>query len=73
MNLKKKATTGFVIRPRLNKMEKPMNSLAQYIELYNRNISLVNDGSTDIMNRMRPEALDILNNTELPKKGSENF
>ena len=50
-----------------------MNSLAQYIELYNRNISLVNDGSTDIMNRMRPEALDILNNTELPKKGSENF
>lgn len=50
-----------------------MNSLTQYIELFSQHSSLVNQGSCDIMNRMRPEAFDILSNSELPKKGSENY
>ena len=50
-----------------------MNSLAQYIDLYKQNSALVEQGSCDVMNRQRPEALNVLENTELPKKGSENY
>lgn len=50
-----------------------MNSLQQYIDLYTEHADLVNNGSCDVMNRLRPEALDILKNTVLPPKGSENY
>ena len=50
-----------------------MDSLAQYIDLYKQHSALVNQGSCDVMNRLRPEALNILENTVLPKKGSENY
>lgn len=50
-----------------------MNSLTQYIDLYKEHSSLVNQGSSSIMNRMRPEALNILENSSLPPKGSENY
>lgn len=50
-----------------------MNSLSQYIELYESNRLLVEKGSCELMNRLRPEALEILKTTELPKKGSENY
>lgn len=50
-----------------------MNSLAQYIDLYKNNTGLVNHGSCQVMNNLRPEALEILQNTNLPSKGSENY
>lgn len=50
-----------------------MNSLTQYIDLYKQNSSLVNSGSSEIMNSQRQEALNILENSSLPPKGSENF
>ena len=50
-----------------------MDSLAQYIDLYKNNSGLVDKGSCGVMNRLRPEALYILENTPLPKKGSENY
>lgn len=50
-----------------------MSSLTQYIDLYTQNSGLVNRGGCGILNRHRPEALDILKNTVLPKKGSENY
>ena len=52
---------------------KDMNSLAQYIDLYEQNSALVNQGSTEVMNRLRPEALEILKSSTLPKKGDENY
>ena len=50
-----------------------MNALTQYIELYKDNLQLVNNGSCDVMNRLRHDALNILENMTLPKKGSENY
>ena len=50
-----------------------MDSLFQYIRLYKDNSALVDKGSCEVMNRIRPEACDILQNTSLPKKGSENY
>lgn len=50
-----------------------MNPLSQYIDLYKNHTDLVNDGACEILNRMRPEALEILRNTRLPQKGSENY
>ena len=50
-----------------------MNSLTQYIDLYNQHSALVMSGSCDVMNRLRPEALEILKNNALPKKGTENY
>ena len=50
-----------------------MNPLKQYIDLYKQNVALIDKGSCEIMNRMRGEALDILEHCELPKKGSENY
>lgn len=50
-----------------------MDSLTQYIDLYKKYSTLVDQGSCEIMNRIRPEALEILENSGLPKKGSENY
>lgn len=50
-----------------------MNSLAQYIDLYKEHKSLVESGSCDVLNRLRPEALEILSHTSLPPKGTENY
>ena len=50
-----------------------MSSLSQYIDLYKQNTTLVDEGSCDVMNRQRPEALEILQHSELPRKGSENY
>lgn len=50
-----------------------MNALSQYIELYKTNRNLVEDCSSPVMNRLRQESLGILENTELPKKGMENY
>lgn len=49
------------------------NSLAQYIDLYKGNEALVNQGSCEVMNRIRQDALYMLEHTALPKKGSENY
>ena len=50
-----------------------MNALTQYIRLFKDHSALVDNGSCEIINRKRPEALDILENTYLPPKGSENY
>ena len=50
-----------------------MNSLAQYLDLYKQHSSLVEQGSCQVMNNLRPEALDILEHCNLPEKGSENY
>ena len=50
-----------------------MNSLTQYIDLFNHHSSLINQGSSEVMNRVRPSALEILSEAVLPKKGSENY
>ena len=50
-----------------------MNALTQYIDLYRQNAEMVDAGSAPAINRLRREALEILENTRLPKKGSENY
>ena len=50
-----------------------MDALTQYIDLYKNNSDLVDKGSCRVMNRMRPSALDVLEHSGLPKKGSENY
>ena len=50
-----------------------MNSLDQYIDLYKQHSQLVESGSAEVMNRLRPEALEILQKATLPPKGSENY
>ena len=50
-----------------------MDSLAQYIDLYKEHNKLLEDNSCGIMNTRRASALQNLENTKLPKKGSENY
>ena len=50
-----------------------MNPLEQYIDLYNEHKDLVEEGSCEVMNRAKPSALSILQDCELPAKGSENY
>lgn len=50
-----------------------MNSLDQYINLYKEHSDIVDAGSSDILNRRRPEAFQVLQQSELPSKGSENY
>lgn len=50
-----------------------MDSLLQYIDLYRQNTELVDKGSCEIMNRLRPEALEILQQKPMPPKGAENY
>lgn len=50
-----------------------MNAISQYIDLFEQHTDLVNEGSCEAVNRLRPEALDILKTNPLPSKGSENY
>lgn len=50
-----------------------MNSLKQYIDLYSDHRKLFCDGSAEVMNQWRDEAKELLINSVLPRKGSEDF
>lgn len=50
-----------------------MNALKQYIDLYREHKTLVDSNSAGPMNALRPQALAVLENCALPKKGSENY
>lgn len=50
-----------------------MSALKQYTELYRANSGLIGQSSATPLNRLRPEACLTLENTVLPKAGSENY
>lgn len=50
-----------------------MSALKQYTELYRANSGLIEQSSATPLNRLRPEACLTLENTVLPKAGSENY
>lgn len=50
-----------------------MNALTQYIDLYKQHADLIDLNSAEIINGPRGKALKILESTDLPKKGSENY
>lgn len=50
-----------------------MNALKQYIDLYAEHRSLIDEHSSDVLNRRRAEAARALEGAELPKAGSENY
>ena len=50
-----------------------MNSLQQYIDLYNANRDAIERNAPDDMNALRPEALSVLQNGMLPRRGDENY
>lgn len=50
-----------------------MSALKQYIDLYRNHGDIVRANSADVMNRHREEALRVLENMALPKKGDENY
>ncbi|MCM1291548.1 MAG: SufD family Fe-S cluster assembly protein [Prevotella sp.] len=49
-----------------------MNVIRQYLDLYKDNTELVNSNSAPIINSLRNESFDRLQNTVLPKLGAEN-
>ena len=50
-----------------------MNSLDQYIELYLEHRDIVDSHSAPALNRLRPEALEVLERSRLPHKGDEGY
>lgn len=50
-----------------------MSSLTQYIELYRQHAGIVDSNSAAVLNGLRPKALEVLENSVLPAKGSENY
>ncbi|MDE6008859.1 MAG: Fe-S cluster assembly protein SufD [Muribaculaceae bacterium] len=50
-----------------------MNALTQYIDLFKGHRQLVDGNSAETMNRLRPEALKVLEKMSLPPSGSENY
>lgn len=50
-----------------------MRALNQYIDLYREHRDLVDGNSAEVMNSHRAEALRILEDCPLPKKGAENY
>lgn len=50
-----------------------MNALTQYIDLYKDSRQVLCDASAPLLNSLRDKALDILEHTSLPAKGSENY
>ena len=50
-----------------------MNSLSQYIELYQQNAQEINAGSADALNALRPAAAEALSRASLPERGDEDY
>ena len=50
-----------------------MNSLQQYIDLYNHHREAIERNAPDALNALRPQALSVLQNVELPRRGDENY
>lgn len=50
-----------------------MNSLTQYIELFDANRDTINAHSAELMNRMRDRALDTLRDSRFPDRRDEGF
>lgn len=54
-------------------MENNINSLQQYIELFDQNRALVDKGSAPLMNSHRDAARRVLDTARLPRRGDEGF
>ena len=66
--------TGYEIRlTERTKMLEIMDSLSQYISLYNQNKELLTSKSAPVMNAFRGGALTWLKTTGIPAKGTENY
>lgn len=50
-----------------------MNALTQYLDLYRNHRDIIDANSAEPINALRPEAFSILENTTLPKAGSDNY
>ncbi len=50
-----------------------MGSINQYIDLYNENREMIDRGSVDALNRLRPVALESIGCRQLPKRGAEGY
>ena len=50
-----------------------MNSLQQYIDLYTHHRDAIERNAPDALNALRPQALSVLQNVELPRRGDENY
>ena len=50
-----------------------MNALKQYIDLYDENRELIEQQSPALLNKLRREAREHLNDARLPRKGSEDY
>ena len=50
-----------------------MDSLKQYTDLFKDNRKLLEDNSSEFLNRFRDAAFDMLEKSQLPSKGSENY
>lgn len=54
-------------------MELMENPLIQYITLYKEHKELIDANSADVINKHRERACEVLEKTELPRQGSENY
>lgn len=50
-----------------------MSALQQYLDLFRSHHQLIDAGSGPLINSLRREAFEILSDTDLPRKGSENY
>ena len=50
-----------------------MNALRQYIDLYKSNRQAIEAHAPAAMNALRAEALEVLEQTHLPRRGEENY
>ncbi|MCM1319968.1 MAG: SufD family Fe-S cluster assembly protein [Muribaculaceae bacterium] len=50
-----------------------MNSLTQYIDLYKANVQTFSQLGAPLLDKWRTEALEVLEHSTLPAKGSENY
>lgn len=54
-------------------MNEPTRSLKQYAELYNAHSATINSHSARALNRLREEALRVVESTPLPARGEEDY